>query len=374
MKQTILSITGLFIASYVLLLLTGCSLHPAQEKTEQPQVVSVITIDTTSITTYSNFPGSLEGVTNIEIRPQVEGYLEKIYIDEGAYVKAGQPLFLINDKPFNEELNNANAVIQIAKANAQKAQIEVTRLQKLVAGKVISQVQLDNAKAILDAENANVSKAEAAQKGAAINKGFTLIKAPVNGYIGRIPYKIGSLVGHNEPLPLTQLSDIHEMYAYFSMSEQDFLQFKQHYPGNTIEEKIKNIPEVTLLLPDNSAYPEKGKVETIQGQFDKTTAAITFRAAFPNTSGLLRSGNTGTIVMAQENRGIIQVPQAATFELQNKVMVFAIGKDNRLINMPLKVVGKDDTNYIISNGLKPGDRIVSKGMQRLHEDMLVSTK
>jgi membrane fusion protein (multidrug efflux system) len=355
-----------------MLLISACASQPEQGKPEPP-VVPFINIDTSSVTTFTNFSGSLEGISNIEVRPQVEGYLEKIFVDEGAYVTAGQTLFLINDRPYNEQLNNANAAIETAKANMQKAQIDFNRLQRLVEGKVISPVQLENAQAVLNAEKANLTRAQSIQKAAAINKGYTRIKAEVSGYIGRIPYKVGSLVGHNEPLPLTILSDIHQMYAYFSMSEQDFLLFKQHYPGRTMEEKIKNMANVTLLLPDNSEYPQKGKVEMVEGQFDKTTAAITFRASFPNESGLLRSGNTGTVVLPQYSRHVIQIPQSATFELQNKVMAFVIDKNNKLDGVSLQISGKDDTSYIVSAGLKPGDRIVSNGLQRLHEDMVVRT-
>lgn len=360
----------LSVVSCVLLFLQACTSKQESEKTKPPSV-SVIIIDTTSSITYKSFSGSLEGVANIELRSQVEGYLEKIYVDEGAYVHKGQSLFLINDKPYNEQLNNTRAALLTAKANVEKTQIEVNRLEKLVAGKVVSQVQLDNAIAVMDAAKASMAQAEAIKKGAVINKGLTLIKAPVSGYIGRIPYKVGSLISRNEPQSLTLLSDTHEMYGYFSMSEKDFLQFKQRYKGNTIEEKIKNIPPVTLLLPDNTEYPEKGKVEIVQGQFDKATAAITFRASFPNASGLLRSGNTGTVILPQYRSNIIQIPQAATFEIQNKIMAYVIGKDNKLKNVSLKIADKDDTHYVITDGLKPGDRIVSKGLERLHEDMVV---
>lgn len=369
-KKTVTITTTLSIFCFSLLLLQACTSKREPDKTEQT-FVSVITIDTTSMVTHKHFSAVLEGVVNVEIRPQVEGYLEKIYIDEGSYVHQGQPLFFIDDKPYREQWNNADAALLLAKANAEKAGIEVARLEKLVEGKVISKVQLDHAKTLLDAAAASVAQAEAIKKSASINKDFTLIKAPVSGYIGGIPYKVGSLIGRNEPLPLTLLSDIHDIHAYFSMSETEFLQFKQQYEGNTIEEKIRHVPPVTLVLPDDSEYPEKGKIEIVYGQFDKTTAAITFRVTFPNTNGLLRSGNTGKVVLLQQNTGIIQVPQAATFEIQNKVMAYVLGKDNTLSNAPLKIMAKNDTNYIVAYGLKPGDRIVAKGLEHLHEGMVV---
>lgn len=359
------------VIGVVLLLLHACSTSSSKGM-EATETVPVISVDTTTLVTHQQYAGSLEGVADVEIRPQVEGYLEKIFVDEGAYVQKGQSLFLINDKPYNEQLNSAGAALKAAKANVAKAQIEVARLEKLVDGKVISQVQLDNARASLEAANATVSQTEAQQKAAAINKGFTLIKAPINGYIGRIPFKVGSLIGRNEQAPLTMLSDIHKMYVYFAMSEKDFLQFKQQYSGASIEEKLANIPPVTLVLPDNSVYPETGKVETVQGQFDKATAAITFRASFPNTHGLLRSGNTGVIILSQRTNGAIQIPQAATFEIQNKVLVYKLDRNNRIINSPVTIADKNEVNYIISEGLQPGDRIVARGLDRLRENMQVN--
>lgn len=370
LKASLRTILRTSIVGYCLVVLQGCSSKEEKEKIAIP-LVSTVVVDTTSVTTELEFPGMLEGISNIEIRPQAEGYLEKIFVDEGAYVQKGQPLFLINDTPYNEQLNQSSASLRTALANREKAQIQAGRIQKLVDGKVVSEVQLRNAKAELDAANSAVQQAEAAQKSAAINKGFTLIKAPVSGYIGKLPYRVGSLVGRNEPEPLSVVSDIGTIYAYFSMSEEAFLDFKQQYPGKTMEEKIKGIPSVSLMLPDNSMYDQKGKVDIVRGQFDKSTASIMFRASFPNAGGLLRSGNTGKIIVSQHNKNVIQIPQAATYELQNKVMAYIIGKDNKLKSVSLKIAKKTALNYIVSEGLKPGDLVVSKGIERLQEDMQV---
>lgn len=358
------------LAGYCLLIFQGCSSKVEKEQKVIPTVSSII-VRKTSVRTELQFSSVLEGISNIEIRPQAEGYLEKIFVDEGEYVHKGQSLFLINDTPYNEKLNQSSASLQAAIANRDKAQIQVEKIGKLVEGKVVSEVQLRDAKAELNAAKSTVNQLEAAKKSAAINKGFTLIKAPVNGYIGKLPYRVGSLVGRNEAEALSLLSDINTIYAYFSMSEEAFLQFKQHYAGKTINEKIKNIPSVRLLLPDNSIYEEEGKVDIVQGQFDKTTAAITFRASFPNPGGLLRSGNTGKIIVSQYNKDVIEIPQAATYELQNKTMAYVIGKDSKLKSVSLKIANKTALNYIISEGLKPGDMLVSKGLERLQEGIEV---
>ena len=226
---------------------------------QPPQSLPVITVSTMPATTFQEFSASLEGSKDIEIRPQVDGYIDKIYVDEGAHVRKGQPLFHINDHPYREQLNNARAGLSAAKANLATAQINVSKLTPLVQNNIISDVQLKTAQAAYNAAAANVSQAEAMVSNAQINLGYTLIKAPGVGYIGRIPFKTGSLVGTTTTEPLTVLSEIKEIYAYFSLSENDFIQFKNQFSGNTIEEKIKQMPPVELVLADNSVYPKKAK-------------------------------------------------------------------------------------------------------------------
>jgi len=295
---------------------------------------------------------------NVEIRPQVEGYLEKIYVDEGAYVKAGQLLFKIDPRVYDEQLNNAKSNLLAAQANMEKAKVEVDRLTPLVENNVISDVQLKTAKAAYDAAKASVEQSKAMVGNAQINVGYTYIKAPVSGYIGRIPYKLGSLVGKGEDQPLTVLSDVSEVYAYFSMSESDFIVFKNKYEGNTLEEKIKHVPPVELILADDSAYTQKGKIELVEGQFDKTVGAINFRASFPNPSRILRTGNTGKIRLPQMFKSVLIVPQDATFEIQDKTFVYAVGDSNKIVTKPITISGRTTNYYYVSNGLKAGEKIV----------------
>jgi len=338
----------------------GCS-SSAAENTGMgmpPPQLPVITITTSSATTYQEFPASLEGKVNVEIRPQVEGYLEKIYVDEGAYVKAGQLLFKIDPRVYDEQLNNAKSNLLAAQANMEKAKVEVDRLTPLVENNVISDVQLKTAKAAYDAAKASVEQSKAMVGNAQINVGYTYIKAPVSGYIGRIPFKLGSLVGKGEDQPLTVLSDVSEVYAYFSMSESDFIVFKNKYEGNTLEEKIKHVPPVELILADDSAYTQKGKIELVEGQFDKTVGAINFRASFPNPSRILRTGNTGKIRLPQMFKSVLIVPQDATFEIQDKTFVYAVGDSNKIVTKPITISGRTTNYYYVSNGLKAGEKIV----------------
>lgn len=338
---------------------------------QPPQMLPVLVVSNTPATTYKEYSASLEGSKDIEIRPQVEGYLDKIYVDEGAYVRKGQSLFQINSRPYREQLNNANATLAAAKANLANAEINVSKLTPLVQNNVISDVQLKTAKTAYDAAAANVAQAQAMVSNARINLGYALIKAPVDGYIGRIPFKIGSLAGMSTPEALTVISDIKEVYAYFSLSENDFLQFKNQFAGNTIEEKIKKMPPVELVLPDGSIYAQKGKVQTVAGQFDNSTGAISFRAAFPNTDRQLRSGNTGKVRVSKVLDAALVVPQEATFEIQDKVFVFAVGDSNKVASKPITISGKTANYYFVESGVQAGEKIVFSGTGNLQDGMVI---
>ncbi len=373
MKITVKTKIIILIAGIVLL--QSCS--KAAESTNQappaPEL-PVYTVITSPATTYQEFPTALEGKNNVEIRSQVDGYLDRIYVEEGAYVRAGQPLFKIDSRAYGEQMNMAQANLQAANANIQKAKVEVDRLQPLVAAKVVSDVQLKTAKANYEAAVAAASQAKASVGNAKINVGFTTITAPVSGYIGRIPYKKGSLISRTDPNPLTLLSDISEIYAYFSLSELDFIAFQNKYPGATLEEKLKNMPLVELVIADNSIYPEKGKMSIVDGQFDKTTGAISVRAEFPNPKGLLRTGNTGRVRMPQMLSNAVVIPQESTFEIQDKTYVYVVGKDQKVTSKPVKISGKTESYYFISEGLSSGEKIVFTGLGSLRDGASIKPK
>jgi membrane fusion protein, multidrug efflux system len=339
------------------------------EMHQQAMSLPVVSVTSATGTTFREYPASLEGKVNVEMRPQVEGYLQKIYVDEGAYVKAGQPLFKIDARVYNEAVNNAKSSLLAAQANVARAQVEVDRLTPLVEHNVISDVQLKTAKANYDAAVAAVEQAKSVIANAQINVGYTVMKAPASGYIGRIPFKIGSLVGKEDAL--TVISDISEMYAYFSLSEPDFIIFKNQFAGNTIEEKVKKVPPVELSLADNSIYAGKGKINSIEGQFDKTTGAISVRATFPNPGGILRTGNTGKVRIPQLFNNALVVPIEATFEVQDKVFVFAVGDSNKVASKPITVSGKTTNYYFVTDGVKAGDKIVFSGAGNLQDGAVI---
>lgn len=335
------------------------------------QTLPVMTINNSSESTFLEYPASIEGAVDLEIRPQVSGSIETVYVNEGALVQKGQPLFKINELPFKEALNNARALLQSAQAAALNAQLEIDKLTPLVAHNVVSDFQLKSAKAAHQMALANVEQAKAGIGTAKINLGYTLIKAPVTGYVGRLPKKQGSLVSSADPIPLTQLSDAHEVHVYFSLSEDDFISFNDKYAGKTVAERIKNIPGVSLLLADKTVYPYEGKLDMIDGQFDKQTGAITLRATFPNEGGLLRSGNTGKIRLTMTHDDALSVPQEATMEIQDKIFLFSVSKDNKVTKQPITVLGTSGTSYLVKNGLKAGDRIVLKGIESLKDGEVI---
>jgi membrane fusion protein (multidrug efflux system) len=359
------------ITSSFLIFLFACSQPQAPAPVAEAPSAEVITVATASATTEHDYTAALQGKVDVEIRPQVEGFLDKVLVDEGQYVRAGQPLFKINAQTYTAQLNSATGSLQAAQAAITNAQLEIDKLTPLVQNKVVSDYQLKVAEASRKIAVANAAQARAIVASAKINLSYTLVKAPVSGFIGRLPKKRGSLVSPTDPEPLTELSNVQEVYAYFSLGETDFINFKSQYQGSTLSDKLKRLPAVSLILADNTIYPQKGRIDMVDGRFDKNTGAITLRAVFPNTQSLLRSGNTGKIRLQQQHNDALLVPQAATIEVQDKVYVYAVRDSNKVSKQALKIVGKSGTDYIVKDGVKPGDNIVFSGLDHLVEGTVI---
>ena len=361
-----------FALAFAAIVLASCKSAPQQAAAAPPPpVLPVSAINQGSETTFIEYPAAIQGAVDIDVRPQVSGYLQSVLVNEGAYVTAGQTLFKINENPYREALNNAKASLHAAEAAILNAQLEVDKLTPLVQNKVVSDIQLKAAKTAYKIAQANAEQAKANVASAQINLGYTNVKATVSGYIGRIPKKQGSLVSPTDQAALTQLSDIHEVHVYFSLAENDFNSFNTNYPGKTPADRIKHLPAVELVLADNSTYPVKGKIDMIDGQFDKNTGAITLRASFPNANGVLRSGNTGKIRLGLLHNDAILVPQSATVEMQDKVFVFTLGDSSKVKKQAISIVGKAGENYLVKEGVKAGDQIVLSGIDKLQEGMVI---
>jgi len=355
--------------------ITSCGQKPNQEGGAPAALeVPVMTLQEENGILTKTYASSIEGVVNVEIRPQVSGYLAKIFVDEGAFVRAGQTLFQVDDRTYKEQYKNAQASILAAKANLSNVKIDLDRKKELVSNKLVSNLQVDQAQATYEGAQAALAQANAVFETAKINLEFCTIKATVSGTIGRIPYRLGSLINPAAVEPLTLLSDTHAVFAYFSMSENDFVNFQAALPGNSVAEKLKQAAPVTLKTANGQDFPHLGKIDAIEGQFDKNTGSISLRAKFENPQGQLRTGNTGKIALDQHIEQVVVVPITATTAIQDKIYVFTISKEGKAVQTPIEVSGKQESQYFVKSGVTAGDQIITNGLSFLQNGMPVKVK
>lgn len=334
-----------------------------------PQIkeYKTVTLQKESATLNSDFPASIQGQQNIEIRPRVEGYIDKIFVDEGAVVKAGQPLFKISAPEYEQQVRTATASIKSAQADVSSAKLAVNKVKPLVEKGIISKYDLESAQYTYESAMASLAQANAALVNAKVNLGYTTVTSPVNGVVGSIPFRLGSLVSSNTTEPLTTVSSIGNVYAYFAMNEKTLLNFTKD-SGASLNQKLKSMPAVSLLLSDGSAYDEKGHIETVNGLINTETGTVNVRARFPNSKGIIRSGSSTTVRIPKEVKDGIIIPQSATFELQDKMFAVVLGKDNKTRNANITVLENTAGNYyVVTSGLQAGDEIVLEGVASLKE-------
>ncbi|WP_229239601.1 efflux RND transporter periplasmic adaptor subunit [Echinicola soli] len=344
----------------------GCK---EEKKVDEGLPLPVISLKEEKAARSYQYLGSIEGVENVEIRPQVDGILEQIYVDEGDFVEKGQSLFKINNQPYMENLKNAQANVELEKAKLRKAQTEIDRLQPLIDNEVISEVRMQTTLADYEVAKSSLEQAEAVAANMRINLDFTTIKAPVNGFMGRIPRSIGNVVKKTDSEPLTTLSNVHEVYVYFSMSESDYLYYERMKKDSNSK---KLNPNVKLILADGSIYDKVGTIDANSGQINRSTGSIALRARFSNPDTLLRSGNTGKILMEQIYPDAILIPQGATASIHDKKFVYTLNDDNTVNRIEIKIEGRSGKKYIVSDGsLSPDDRIVTSGLDKLTDGVKV---
>lgn len=296
------------------------------------------------------YPGSIEGQDNVDIKAQVTGYLDAVYVKEGQYVNKGQALFKINPSVYNEQVNNSDAALKAALANQANAKLEVEKLKPLVEGNVVSDIQLKTAQANYQSASAQVSQARAALGSSKINANFTYIKAPLSGYLGRIPNRIGNLISPSDSSPLTTLSNINLVNVYFSMNEADFLIYSKMAVSEQHTGKIE------LLLADGSIYNYKGTLENASGNIDKTTGSIQMKAIFQNPDRLLRAGGTAKVLINKNVDNVLKIPKTAVKDIQDKFFVYKL--NGKKVQMTVVEVAEGNTqDYFVSSGIKAGDKI-----------------
>ena len=344
------------ITSFILaLVLVSCGKKEEQQMPPQgPAPFPVETVTKQDATVYQEYTANLEGQQNVEIRPKVNGFIQKIYVDEGQMVKKGQLLFKLETQTLNQDASASRAMVKAA-------EVEVNRLKPLVDRKIISNVQLETA-------NAKLAQAKSAYGSIAANIGYGTITSPVNGVVGSLPYREGSLASPTSEMPLTTVSDSKVMRAYFNLNEKQLLEFNKTFKGLNTVEKLKNVPEVSLLLVDDSEYSIKGKIVTINGLVNPQTGTTEFRAEFNNPEALLRSGSTGIVRLPIEQKDVILVPQNAVFEMQGKRLIFVVGAGNKVKSTIITTNGTSGLNFIVTDGLKEGDVVVVEGASKLKDD------
>lgn len=325
---------------------------------------AVRTIGAQSAELQTTYPATIKGMQDVEIRPKVSGFITKLCVKEGQAVKAGQLLFVIDNVTYAAAVRQAKAAVNSAKAQLNTARLTYNNNEKLFKNNVIGSYELQSAKNNMQAAAAALAQAEASYVSAKENLSYCYVTSPASGVIGDLPYRVGALVSASSQQPLTTVSNISTMQVYFSMTEKELLDMTKTAGG--LHTAIKDYPAVKLQLADGTIYDHPGRVATVSGVIDATTGSVSMRADFPNPQHLLKSGGSGSIVVPHVSNSAIVIPQDAVAQVQDKHFVYIVGKDNKVKYTAVTVDPQDDgKNFIITSGLKVGDRIVVNGISSL---------
>jgi membrane fusion protein, multidrug efflux system len=319
-----------------------------------------------------DYPSTIQGQQVIEIRPKVDGYIDSIYVNEGATVQKGQLLFRIKNPQYEQEVITATAAIKSAIASVEAAKMEVEKVRPLVEKEIVSKFELESAQYTLDAKEAALAQARATLANANTNLSYTVLRSPLDGVIGTIPYKVGALVNSNNVAPLTTLSNISNVYAYYSMNEKQLLQFFEVTSGSSLQQRVEKLPPANLILADGTRYPEKGKIEMASGLINTETGSVSFKAIFPNPLGIIRSGASAIVRIPTTMDSSLVIPQSATYELQDKRLAYVLADSNKISNVAITTLPTDDGKFfIVTGGLKTGDKVVVEGLISLKDNMTI---
>ncbi|MEN9918624.1 MAG: hypothetical protein RL662_1060 [Bacteroidota bacterium] len=361
------------IAIFSILLLASCG---KKEQKPQEQEIAIgypsEVLSSKSATLETVLPVTIKGQEDIDIKPRVEGFITNIYVDEGSVVKKGQALFKIDSPQATQTLTSAQAAVNSAQAALSTAEMNVSRIQPLAEKGIVSNVQLQTYMNAYQSTKASLDQARAALASARATAGWTTVTSPVDGVVGTIALRQGSLV--NSSSVITTIANISSVYAYFSMNEKDAMTMLNSLEGTSEAEKIKKLSLVSLVLSDGSTYTEKGRIETISGVVNISTGSVNVRAIFPNQQGLLKSGSSGKIAIPRTIDNAFIIPQKATFAMQDKTLVYKVVGDSvvQTIITPLSMPGGQ--NYAVTSGLTNGDRIVTDGLATLKNGMKIAVK
>jgi len=360
----------------LLLLMVACgSKEPAEAPKGPPPAVVVAPVLQQTVPIYGDYVARTEARQTVEIRARVEGFLEKVLFKEGSQVKAGQLLFVIDQRPYKAALQDARGSLDQAKAALEKAQKDVDRLRPLVAEDAAPQQDLDKAEAQALYNRASIEKAKAAIAKAKLDLKFTEIRSPISGIIGKEEVAVGNLVTKDQTL-LTTVSSWDPMRVVFSISESDYLLLAKKFPeGRNHSSEAAGAERFELIMADNAIYPYKGKLSFVDRALDLTTGTLKIYVSFPNPKGLLRPGLFGRIRVALEERpDALLVPQRAVQEMQGVKTVLVVGQDDKVALHTVTLGERYKDYFIVTEGLKPGDRVVVEGLQKAIPGQKVTPK
>lgn len=362
MKSIKLSTGGISLMLAAAALLPSCSNKQQQMQQMPAPDIATITVEPGQANLQTVLPATIKGKTDIDIRPQVTGFITKVHVDEGQRVRKGQVLFTLDQVQFNAAVDQARSAVNSAQTAVNTAKMTADSKKALLEKNIISQYEYQLAQNSLAQAEAQLANAKAALVTAQKNLAYTVVTAPSDGVVGTIPNREGSLASPSSAQPLTTVSDNSEVYAYFSLTEKDLLNLAGE-GARSIDAAIKAMPEVQLRLNDGSLYPLSGKVATVSGVIDNNTGSSSVRALFKNPTGVLRSGGTGQIIIPDQMDSVIIIPQKATFELQDRRFVFVVNDSNKVVSTPITIEANNDgKNFVVTAGLKPGDRIAIEGV------------
>ena len=351
-------------------LLAGCK--EQTKTTKRTREYNAMILQPASRKLSSTYSATIRGKQDVDIRTKVQGYITDIRVKEGSMVRKDQTLFVIDQVPYQAALATAEANVDVAKAQVDAAELSAKSKEKLFEQKIISDFDLRMARTNLASAKAQLAQARANELTASNNLSYTLVKSPVDGVVGTLPFRVGTLVSPSDATPMTSVSDNSEMYVYFSLSESQVLSLKRQH--GALENALQELPMVELQLNDGTIYSEKGRIEAISGIIDPTTGSVTLRAKFPNSKRLLLSGGSGTVILPHRQEGCIVIPQHATFEVQDKVYAYKV--ENGVAKA--KIIGvfeiSNGKEYIVESGLMEGDTIIVEGIGILRDDTPVKIK
>ena len=353
------------IALWVLtaVMLTSCG-SKSNKMGEASNDFAVETIQTTTADLKTSYPATIKGMQDIEIRPKVSGYLVKLLVDEGATVRKGQPLFLIDSEQYRATVKAAKAQIRVCRANIATQKLTVDNKRMLFKQNIISSYDLKMAENTLASYEAQLAAAEAQLQSAQDNLRWCTVTSPADGVVGSIPYRVGSLVSGQSAEALTTVSNISNMYVYFSLTEKQLHALTREAGG--VYAAIMKMPAVSLVLSDGTTYSQSGTISTVSGVIDPSTGSVQMRATFDNAQHILRSGGTGSILIPTHASDAIMVPQSATFDVQDKKFVYVVNADKTVATREITVLPQNNgQTYVVASGLRAGERIVIDGVNQL---------